>query len=515
MTDAPADAATRKGWIPWAVLGAVLVAAAVLLVVFWQRIQWSIWVNGADSPEYQKKLIEETDADLVPRLVAGMRDTSKGFKTRVSLANVLIKKGRLGPLEDALLEPTMAVKVVALRALIDKPFFRKQYAGNATFRIPESYVAWLSDSSLPGREDALDFAHNVHQPPNAPPAFLEAARAILAGSKGPEGARLRQRAAEALGRYRDCAAVPSLVAALEAETESETLRRLMQAVVELHDAPQSPCADVLPEATARKAVSIAFDHAGDSEAARATRMAALIKYKSHVRWLTDRVEKVRTVLNAPSTHISERRLALETLVVGRDDATWEEIPRRAHDPDNAMRGSLILALPDEPDADSTSYEGCLIGLVRDEPAPSRHDDPRGGNPFVVEGAFRRLRRAAGEWVGFPGKLRLQGLNIDAEMRRRIAGLLKGGTIADPEKPEETVTRDQIVREWWTWLAKRNGVTEEAEVRDVEKTRADFWAKAKAGDVLGAKALVEKPAALKRNLWSYERGWLEAREAATR
>jgi hypothetical protein len=60
---------------------------------------------------------------------------------------------------------------------------------------------------------------------------------------------------------------------------------------------------------------------------------------------------------------------------------------------------------------------------------------------------------------------------------------------------------------WRWLAKRNGVTDEAAIDEVQKTRAAFWERARANDVPGAKAILEKPLAERPKLWSYEWGWL--------
>ncbi len=496
----------RPRWLLWAIVGAVVLGAIGWLALSWQAIQWRIWVNGADQKEYQDKLIHETDPDLVPFLVEGMRDTAKGFNVRHSLANVLIKKSRMAEVTSALTDPSLAVRIVALRALLDKPYFQDQYVKDESWHVAETLEAWIKDASLPHREDALDYSSRVFPPPQAPPEFLATLRAAFAGSKGASAAPLRERAATALGHYRDCESAPAILAAARAEEDPHAKLKMIQGVVELFDAPGSPCAKELPEAEVRQAVAEAFDHPGEGDLHRAVRLAALLQYRKHLTWLPDRLDRVRALLADPKSNTIERKHALEVLLAAKDEPTWEEIPRRFHDPDPLMRSQLVTTLGSE-DAkgDSPSYEGCLIGIIRDEPPSAR----RGDVPFAVEFAFRRLRVVAGEWVGFEGKLKAQGASIDADMRRRIDALVRTGSMGDPAKGEPVVTRAQVVEAWWRWLAKENGVTDSAQVDDIQKTRAAFWEKAHAGDVLGAAAILERPAAERRNLWSYERGWLEA------
>lgn len=140
---------------------------------------------------------------------------------------------------------------------------------------------------------------------------------------------------------------------------------------------------------------------------------------------------------------------------------------------------------------TAAYEACLVGYLRDEPIPSGHE-------FTLRAAYGMVRRKAGAWVGLPGSLR-EGKADIASMDAPLKALFGKGVV-------EGVTRAQVAAELWRWLAERRGVPA-AEVPAAEQARDAFWAKAKAGDVAGAKALLEPLRAKVPELWTYEHGWL--------
>jgi hypothetical protein len=477
-------------------VGGALLVVGVLAAIFLKDIKWRVWTNGANKPEFQRYLLEEDDPKLIPLLVDGMRDSGKGDTVRVSLANVLIKKNRISEVEGLLRERDLDLRIVALQALADKPYFRKQYVEDPTFGVEATFTEWLRDASRRNRTVAVNQIDKVHAPPKAPEEVLAILRGFLAPDADPA---LRWRAALKLAAYQDCASVPALVAAAKAEEDAEASLRILSAVLQIHDNEASPCRKDLPEAEVKALVEKAFDHPGDLPHDTALRQRAMIHYRRWPAWIGERSDRLRARLATPGNPV-ERRLALESLVAAKDPETMRVLPRWFHDEADDVRSSAVQALPADPSADLTAYEGALIGFLRDEPGPPR------GRAAAVEQALYRLRQIAGEWVGFPEKYRKEGQGLDAPRRERIMRLWKTGKLED-------VTREQVVEAWWRWLARRNGVTDEAAIDAVQATRAAFWERARAKDVAGAKSVLEKPLAERPNLWSYERGWLLRHEGA--
>jgi hypothetical protein len=471
-------------------IGAGLLLVGVLVALFLNDIKWGVWINGANKPEYQRYLLEEEHPDLIPELVAGMQDSNKGTTVRVSLANVLIKKNRIGEVDAMLRRPALSDRVVGFLALADKPYFRKQYVEDPSWGVAATVEEWLA-SDRPDRVRALDHLERVFPPPTAPPAVVERLRTFLAPGGDVD---LRWRAALKLASYQDCGSVPALVAAAKSETDAEAWLRVMNAVLQIWDNEASPCRKDLPEAEVKAIVERAFDHAGTGPHDVAVRQRAMIHYRAWPQAIGERLAVLRKRLASSSSSV-ERRVALEALIAAKDEETLAGLPRWIHDDTADVRSSLVQSLPSSTNADSHAYEALLIGLVRDEPS-----DPKKGRAAAFFAAVQRLRNAAGEYVGFPEKHRKGSGQGDASMQERVKTLWSTGRL-------EGVTREQVVDAMWRWLAKRNGVDDEKAIDEVQRTRAAFWERAKADDVAGARALLEKPAAEKPNLWAYERGWL--------
>jgi hypothetical protein len=474
-------------------IGAGLLLVGVLVAVFLKDIKWGVWINGANKPEYQRYLLEEEDPDLIPKLVEGMQDSNKGTTVRVSLANVLIKKNRIGEVDAMLRKPALGDRVVGFLALADKPYFRKQYVEDASWGVAATVEEWLA-SDRTDRVRALDNLERVFPPPTAPPSVIERVRTFLSPGGDVD---LRWRAALKLASYQDCASVPALVSAAKTEADAEAWLRTMNAVLQLWDNEASPCRKDLAEADVKAIVERAFDHGGDSQHDRALRQRAMIHYRRWPQAIGERLAVLRKRL-ASSADPVERRVAIEALIAAKDEETVRDLPKWIHDDTPDVRSSLVQALPSSATADSHAYEGLLIGYVRDEPS-----DQKKGRAVGFFAAVQRLRNAAGEYVGFPQKYRKGSGEGDASMQERIAVLWRTGRLED-------VTREQVVDAMWRWLARRNGIEDEKAIDEVQRTRAAFWEKAKAGDAAGARALLEKPAAEKPNLWAYERGWLMKR-----
>ena len=109
-----------------------------------------------------------------------------------------------------------------------------------------------------------------------------------------------------------------------------------------------------------------------------------------------------------------------------------------------------------------------------------------------------LRRRANQWVGIPGPLALKGPDSPA-VSEFLKELFKKGS-------SQGVERAAMAAAWFRWLCERNGV-KDADADAAVRARDEFWSKARAKDVAGAKGVYEANATKAPNLWTYERGWL--------
>jgi hypothetical protein len=496
----PAAASARKK--PLAAIVAVVVAAAagaLLYLNFDRWIGWSTWINGAHTPEFQKKLRAENDPALVARLSKALLDASKGHRTRVSIAHVLIEKNRIGEVEAALKSPDASTRYVALATLASKTYFRKQYVEDASWGVERILLEWVGDADDRHRAEAIAIATDVWREPPAPNGLVGPLRAILA-SKGESEAEWSARvaAASAVAQYRDCASVPHVVEVAKGDANAQVRLRSLQAVAEFFDDPKATCKDAVPAETVLGVVDAALGSDAAGNALRALRMGAMQVLKAHRDWIPARADRLRSALEG-NAEPAERRLALETLVVGEDPTTLSTFAKWFHDPALGVRSSAVSSAEgmkpatdkDAPDVSAVA-EACLVGIVRDEPAD--------GSDWGFAHAIGRLRQLAGEWVGFPAAYRQAGSGLTAEIHRRLKDLHKNGKIDD-------VSREAVADAWWRWLAKRNGLDTDEAVDAARRVRDAFWAKAKAGDRAGAKAALGDSPPGRTALWAYERGWL--------
>ena len=494
-TDGPAPSAPAGGSRRLA-----LIVAAVLLVGagawFGMRLvqpQWRTWAHGAGSEEYRKKLVAEQDPAVLDVIEDVMRDADQSDHTRLALADVLLAKNRLGLVEKALKDPRLDVRVVALRALSRLQYFRKQYVEDAAWGVGPTVAAWLSDPRSKSRASAAALS-NVVWPggEQAPDDVRRALRAMVAAQGGAAQANARAAAAGVLAGWNDCEAAPDLLVRAKTDDEPYARLRILQAVVQLYDA--RGCGDRLPEAEVRAAFESCVAWPGDGDLNRSVRMAAVMTVHRHPEWAGPVLATMRARAADVDLHEAERRATLDALVAAKDADVVTGFSRWFHDPSPGMRASAVASVQLEASPVATAaYESCLVGYLRDEPIPTTHE-------FSLRAAYGMLRRKAGAWVGLPGALRDGKADI-AAMDAPLKALFGKGEV-------EGVTRAQVAAALWRWLAERRGVPA-AEVADAEKARDAFWAKARAGDVAGARAALEPLRAKWPELWTYEDGWLIA------
>jgi hypothetical protein len=501
----PATAAPRrssKGPIVASVAAVVLLVVA--WVLFWEGIQWGMWINGANRPEYFDKLVAERDDELNRKMARAMRDADRGFDTRVALGFALVKKDRIHLVENALQDADLRVRTVALKVLRGDPPRRianhfALYADDPAYRVRETLVEWVQRGTDDTRAHALAM---LNEPLVRSPEIVPAVRGILSGAPGAGGAPgpgrdLRVAAIGSAVVYQDCESVTTLLALAKGDPEPQVKLRAMQGLEQLSSGEKPPCAATLTEAMVQEAVDAALAHPGDDPENRAPRMGALIVLAKHPEWAKARIPAIRARL-APSVPDVERRSALSALLASKDQAVVDEFPRWFHDPMPIVRGeaATIATWTGKP-FDDRRFHSCLVGFVRDETAANL------GDRAWVQ-AITRLRELAKEWVGFPPARRTGSGALDETLRPFLKALYVEGRA-------EGVTREQVADAWFRWLAADQGLSE-AGVVEAATLRDAFWAKARAGDVEGARGVLAGPAgpAKSPDLFTYEQGWLLAK-----
>jgi hypothetical protein len=492
-TPAPSGGARRRKIVIGLVLAAL--GLGVALWVFWPSIAWSIWIRGADKKEYQGYLIAEQDPDLVPKIAAGVRDDSLAPSTRVALVRILHTKSRYQVIDDLLQNGDLSTRTVVLQAEMRQDYFEKTLVVDPRFRVKETLVEWLRRPRDGTRVDAVALSE---RPALQSPETRDALRAIVAKpyEEGPSAGRVRSAAARQLGALLDCESAPALVAMAREDPEPPARMAGLQTVAALA-MKEGGCQDRVPLTEVKTLVFEAIAAPGREEDVRPLQMAALQILDAKPEWAKEAAERIRAIL-ASDGYGGKRRIALEVLVKIEDAKTIEEFPKYFHDPDDHVRSSAVqLAFGGKANRGTLSYEGCLIGIVRDERK----------NGAAFQRAVEKLRMIAPSWsaIGFPPEYDAMGPNVTV-----VQSVLRGLLASDAA---EGATRDGVVSAMWHVLATREKLTADQE-KTMRAARDAFWQQARGGNAKGAKAVLDALGSDVSNpvLWTYERGWLLSRGA---
>ncbi len=502
-TPAPRAADEPVARVPKAVLAVAAIVIAGLLGYLLGWTSWTQrgWVRNATDKQARKHLVEESDPGIVDKIDAGMRDADLPRATRVALAGVLIEKNRLALVEKAAEDASLDLRTIALETLARQTFFRKQYADDPHFRFRDTELAWLKDASRSDRTTAIAvlpqfFAYGTTLPDD----FLAALRALV--TPATKDAALRYAAASSLAGYRDCASAAAVADLALVEEDLEAKLKLLQVVVTFYDSGGDECRKAVPEARVRAVVSRCLAHKGpDDGLNRAVRMGALGILTRHPEWAKAEAAVIRAVLDS-NAHEVERRSALEAVVAAGDAASIARFPAYLHDPTGGVRASAAqLTQQDKPGGRLGLAQGVLNALLAGYLA--NETEGKSYEP-TLRAVYATIRQRAGVWVGLPEPFRTKGGALSNDVAQMLHALFTTGSF-------EGTTRAQIADALFRWVAQDQKLTP-AEVEAAAKAHGDFWTKARAGDVAGAKAVYDAVSPQKPDLWSYEKGWLLAKRA---
>jgi hypothetical protein len=506
-TDAPSDAPPRAGLSlrTKLVVGGVL---AVLVVVFvvanWKSWEYQHWANAADQPEFEKKILTKgADPVLDARLLDNVKDDAKATRVRLACAKLLIEHNHLRDVEDLLLKGNPRAQRIALWALASRPWFHKQYLADPSFPVVPVLVSWVTDTSATGADRATALSNVVPQvwqytprggKTTVPPEVLKSVKDLLVSPGGDEreGASVRMAAAGVVTGYRWCEGVPALVDAARSETDAQGRMWLMQRVVGVHDAEWEECKGAVTEDAALEVVDKALRHPGGGSINWGVRMAALSALARHPAWAAKRADEIRRIVESDASP-EERSSALPALVASGDVAARGDVARWVHDRAPSVRSQAVQAVAGgKKELEPADHLSLLVGYFLEEPAPT---------PLALREVAQRLRGLAGSWIGFPEAGATGPGAATGDMTPVLLDLAAGKTVGGK-------TRADIGAAWWNWLASKHGV-DAASLKAAFAARDAFWAKAKAGDLAGARAVLDGAPAKDSPLWEYERGRLAA------
>lgn len=491
LTDADTPSRARL-WVLGAVL-AVAAGAALFLLVFQPR--WETWCRMANQAKYRKQILEEQDPAILATMEQVMRDASQADSARIALAELFVQKNRLATVETALTDPRLDVRVVALVGLSRQPYFRKQYVDVESYGVRATIAEWLASPDAFSRAQAPGLAYFVYPTAGAAPeAVVKGVRAMLEGETAAKDAGARASAAATLAGWQDCGAAPLLLARAKSDPEAFARLRTMQATVQLFES--KACEAAMPEAAVVEVVVGAIDWPGEGDLNRAVRMGGVSVVTRHPAWGASRADVMRKRVADDATHEAERGSTFDALVAMADAGTIDAIPRWLHSSSGPMRRQAATALFGKPPPPITeaAAESMVVGYFMEEPGDGPYS-------YTVRVAYSTVRAKAGEWIGLPERLRKERGNV-AVLSKPLDTLFKTGSF-------EGVTRESLSESVWRWLAAHQQVAPEA-IDAAWKARRDFWAKARAGDLAGAKAVLAPRLAAERDLWAYESGYLAAK-----
>lgn len=482
----------------------IVVLVGVALLLFWSDIQRSLTINKlhSDDPRVRKaareELAESDEPGLDEELAEILVDPDKAFNVRAQIGGILIKRGRMTFVEQAMASDDLQARMAALTVLDAHQhlipeggavWFQREVAGNPAYRVPETLLAWLGRDGDLSRSEAVRIVRTLEME-EAIPLLRKLAVPPRSGtlSRGERG--LASTAANALVGFKDCESIPLLVDAARNSDDERLRLRLTQLVYQAVSGGQAACKDAVPVDDVKAMVFSALD------AAQEVKQGALLILARQPEWAGEIADRMLAILDGDEgDNVYVRRAALSALTAVGDDTFGRRVPRYFHAGDLNIRSQAVSAsrvYARKPGFEDF-FEGCWIGVLRDETESN----------LAFDSSVGGLRDRAGIVVGMPPAVLGQKEGRDARMIQFRKEMFETG---------ESFGLDRLawVDVWFDWWAKQLGIESQEERDAALAARRAFWEAAGAGDAAGAEKALESVPSGSGPLFTYEQSWLASR-----
>jgi hypothetical protein len=487
---APETAWPWKRYLKIAVPALVLLALAIFL--FWPALQVRLWISSlhADDPRAiaaaRDNLIASQREGLDDTLEGILRDPGESFAVRTLVGEILLKRNRLQRVEAALLSDRLEERTAALAVLQQQRFFADTYPGDPRYRIQETVLQWIDREGDPTRGTAVRLAKDVGVP-EALPKIRGLIHRSASGALSRDEETLLKEALGAVKGFKDCESLSQVLDVALNEKNDDVRRVALSVLVRATRQPEPYCADALPEETVKLAVLKGL------EGGRITQIMAMLVLSQESAWAREAYARLLTILDSGEDGVL-RRHALNALTNSGAEDLVARLPRYFSDENPSVRSEAVTAAQvfGGGKTPKARFEGCLIGIVANERE----------NRAAWDAALRFLRERAGGWQGLPAGIEAGSSEAGRTLMTFLTDMFERGESHD-------LSRADWAKAWFRWWAADLGLTPE-QVDAAVATRDAFWSAARAGDVTGARRVLQAFQPAGRGLFSYEEGWLAGR-----
>jgi HEAT repeat protein len=493
-------------WKRYAVIGLIVLAIAALVVwLFWPSIQEWMWFGQlhSDDPNVRREarasLAASDREGLDERLRDKLMDDDVAFGVRKQIGKILLRRGRLPLVEQALRADALDARMTGLAVLFDHRhtlpeggdvWFKREYVEKPAYRVKETLLAWLGREGDLSRIDAISIVGEIRIE-EAVPLLRQLVRPTGTGTLSQRERGLVTAAARTLQAFGDCEVMPVLAEVATSSTDERVRLRMTQVLHQAVRGPRAPCADAVPVETVKSLVVAGLD------GPPVLRQAVLGILGNEREWLVEVRERVRGILDgAEGDNPYVRRAALGALASLQDESFLRLLPRYFHSDERNVRSAAVSASRglSEAKVDELHLASCWVGLVYDE----REND------VAFDAALGGLSQLAGKWIGVP-----ESVTADPKTRRELMMRFRKEIFAEGESAG--LSRKYWAEAWFKWWAGERGLTDEGEIVKAVAARDAFHEAAQDGRVEDAAAAIAPWTESAPGLFLYEQAWLDLHE----
>lgn len=410
-----APAPSRRWKRVFMIAGVVAVLAIVLTWAFWPRIQVWMWLgelhsdDGSVRATARDNLAASDFSGLDEKLYEGLVDPDRSFEVRAQVGSILIRRGRMALVENALRCDALAGRTAALAALnarvtqLGEEWFRNDYVRRPEYLVKETLLAWLDREGDLSRLQAIHMAVRLGYE-EAVPLLRALARPPHDGPLSAPERHILVAAARGLLAFGNCEVVPEFVEPARSASDDLVRLRMMQILYDAVVDPRGVCTNAVPTETVKGIVLDALD------AETNTKHGALLILARQPEWTKEVQDKVLAILDGEHGDTDYvRRAALGAISATDDEAFARRLPRYFHSSIPVIRSEAVTASRAyaKREAFPFSFESCWIGLVRDE----------SGSETAYNGALGALTDVSGKWIGLPAQVTGEAENRRAQIGR--------------------------------------------------------------------------------------------------